>query len=125
MMKIFNAIARTVAVILFLVMLYAAWWKVGYLGCAMVIGGAGVVFMLWNACPPPRLKRMLRSFRLRFWITIPAARKSIQARLSSVWLFRQQLHPCAKLQNRLRAAPLPRITPLNRQRRFSPAKASS
>lgn len=52
MMKIFNAIARAVAVILFLVMLYAAWWKAGYLGCAMVIGGAAAVFMLWNACPP-------------------------------------------------------------------------
>ena len=50
-MKTFNRIARAAAAIMFLLLLYGAWHRAGWLGCLMVIGGAAVTSMLWSACP--------------------------------------------------------------------------
>lgn len=51
MMKVFNAVARVVAVFMTAVVIRVAYWKAGWAGVACVICGAAVVAMLWSASP--------------------------------------------------------------------------
>ena len=50
-MKVFNAVARTVAIFMAAVVIRVAYWKAGWAGVACVICGAAVVAMLWSASP--------------------------------------------------------------------------
>lgn len=50
-MKVFNAVARVVAIFMMAVLIRVAYWKAGWAGVACAICGAAVVTMLWSASP--------------------------------------------------------------------------
>lgn len=50
-MKVFNTVARVVAMFMMAVVMRVAYWKAGWTGVACAICGAAVVAMLWSASP--------------------------------------------------------------------------
>ena len=64
-MKVFNAVARAVAIFMAAVLIRVAYWKAGWAGVACVICGAAVVAMLWSASPADDVENKDENMRLK------------------------------------------------------------